>query len=74
MDGNPGRNVSASWDRLPLRLRPGIIDIGEGGAALEGPIPDEDYAGGDGNRGQRGTVPEGGITNGGHARGDEDGC
>ena len=49
MDGGPGRDVSVPLDRVPFRFRSGIIDIGEGGAALEGVIADGGHAGGDGD-------------------------
>ena len=49
MDGGPGRNISASFDRIPSRFRPGKVDIGEGGAAVEGVIADGGHAGGDGD-------------------------
>ena len=72
MDGGPGRNISASFDRIPLRFRPGIIDIGEGEAVFEGLIPDGGHARGDGDRGKRGAALEGRIPDGGHALGDGD--
>ena len=44
MDSGPGRNLFVSFDRIPLRFRPGKVDIGEGGAAVEGEIVDGGHA------------------------------
>ena len=75
MDGSPGRDEESpfpSFDCVPLCFRPGIIDIGEGGAFVEGAFPDVCHAGWDGDRGQGGTVREGVILDVCHAGWDGD--
>lgn len=61
MDGDPGRDVPVSFDRVPLRFRPGIIDIGEGVAIFKGPITDVGHAGGDGD-GEKGVAAIEGLS------------